>query len=71
MSIFRQAILSLQTMSISEIGIFGDYLQRGMNRFSDRRIWPGDLALKSARIVDFGGKSRGLADFENILKTQL
>ena len=32
----------------------------GINRFSDRRIWP-----KSARIVDFWGTSSGLADFES------
>ena len=34
--------------------------ERAVNRFPDRRIWP----LKSARIVDFCGKSSGFADFE-------
>ena len=35
--------------------------RRGVNRFSNGRIWP----WKSARIVDWCGKSRGFADFEN------
>ena len=35
--------------------------ERGVNRFSDQRIWP----LKSVWIVDFWRKSSRFVDFEN------